>query len=205
VIRRIVPIALVIAFVAGVVLLAIALIGRRVELRDRLVLDRPRPYIHRSTFLRRVVNPIMLVAHLFGEVMGRVLGRFGFGGSHPSFTSDVMIEAEAEVAFDGRAILPEIAVPVLLIGGSEDILLPRAIVEETARLIPDCTLRMYEGKGHGDTMFDPRFCADVLDFLEYRLDATATDPNGGRSTWTPRLACGSSAVGPPQPRGTPTV
>jgi deazaflavin-dependent oxidoreductase (nitroreductase family) len=30
-------------------------------LRDQLVLDRSRPYIHRSTFLRRVINPIMLL------------------------------------------------------------------------------------------------------------------------------------------------
>lgn len=50
------------------------------------------------------------VARLFGEVMGRC----AFGGSHPSFTSDVMVEAEAEVAFDGRPILPEISVPLLL-------------------------------------------------------------------------------------------
>jgi pimeloyl-ACP methyl ester carboxylesterase len=110
------------------------------------------------------------VARLFGEVMGR----FGFGGSHPSFASDVMVEAEAEVAFDGRAILPEISVPLLLIGGSEDIMFEKATVEETARLIPDCTLRMYEGKGHGDAMFDPRFCADILDFIEKDQDAKAT-------------------------------
>ena len=101
-------------------------------------------------------------ARLFGEVAGR----FGFGGSHPSFTSDIMVEAEAEVAFDGRDVLPEIQVPLLLIGGSEDILFPKAVIEETARLIPDCTLRIYEGKGHGNAMIDPRFCADVLDFVE---------------------------------------
>jgi pimeloyl-ACP methyl ester carboxylesterase len=112
------------------------------------------------------------VARLFGEVMGR----FGFGGSHPSFASDVMVEAEAEMAFDGRAILPEIAVPLLLIGGSEDIMFEKATVEETARLIPDCTLRMFEGKGHGDAMFDPRFCADILDFVEKDPEARATGP-----------------------------
>ncbi len=102
------------------------------------------------------------LARLFGEVMGR----FSFGSSHPSFGSDVMVEAEAEVAFDGRSIMSEIAVPLLLIGGTEDVIFEKATVEETARLIPDCTLRMYEGKSHEGTWWDPRFCADVLDFVE---------------------------------------
>jgi len=115
------------------------------------------------------------VARLFGAVMGRV----AFTGSHPSFGSDVMVEAEAEVAFDGRAALPEIAVPILLIGGTADVMFEKATVEETARLIPDCTLRMYEGKSHEGTWWDPRFCADVLDFVEQPSDATDTDGIGG--------------------------
>jgi deazaflavin-dependent oxidoreductase (nitroreductase family) len=60
-IRRLASVALVVAFVAGVVVLLAMVLSRRVVLRDQLVLDRSRPYIHRNTFLRRVVNPIMLL------------------------------------------------------------------------------------------------------------------------------------------------
>jgi deazaflavin-dependent oxidoreductase (nitroreductase family) len=56
----IVPVALIVAFVAVVTVLSAFVARGGFELRDRLVLDRPRPYIHRSAFLRRVVNPIML-------------------------------------------------------------------------------------------------------------------------------------------------
>ena len=102
------------------------------------------------------------LARLFGEVMGR----FGFRDTHPEFASDVMVEADAEVAFDARPVLPEIRVPVLLVGGGADFIFPEEILEETARLIPDCTLRVYEGKGHAQAISDERFCPDVLEFVE---------------------------------------
>ena len=102
------------------------------------------------------------LARLFGEVMGR----FGFRDPHPELASDVMVEADAEVAFDARPILSEIRVPVLLIGGGEDVLFPREILEETARLVPGCTLRVYEGRGHAQAISDERFCRDVLEFIE---------------------------------------
>ena len=60
-IRRNASVALGVAFVAGVAVLLAMVLSRRVVLRDRLVLDRSRPFIHRNTFLRRVVNPIMLL------------------------------------------------------------------------------------------------------------------------------------------------
>lgn len=55
------------------------------------------------------------------------------------------MEAEAELACDARDVLPLIPVPVLLVGGDRDPYFPKEVYEETARLIPDCTLRMYEG------------------------------------------------------------
>jgi deazaflavin-dependent oxidoreductase (nitroreductase family) len=58
--RRSVSIAFVVALVAGLALLAAVAAARRVEFRDRLVLDRSRPYIHRSTILRRIVSPLVL-------------------------------------------------------------------------------------------------------------------------------------------------
>jgi len=102
------------------------------------------------------------LARLFGEVMGR----FGFRDTHPQFASDVMVEADAEVAFDARSILSGIRVPVLLIGGGTDLYFPRENLAETARLIPDCTLRVYEGKGHAQAIEDERFSRDVLEFVK---------------------------------------
>jgi pimeloyl-ACP methyl ester carboxylesterase len=96
------------------------------------------------------------------------MGRLMFGGTHPHFASDVMVEAEAEVACDARDVLPDITVPVLLVCGDEDVYFPKEVYEETARLIPDCTLRMYEGVGHVGAVMDRRFPQDVLDFVRQR-------------------------------------
>ena len=102
--------------------------------------------------------------HRLARLGGEVMGRFAFAGMHPEFASDVMVEAEAEVAFDARPILPKIGVPVLLIGGDADFMFPEGYLEETARLIPDCTLRVYEGMDQMQTFADERLCPDVLDF-----------------------------------------
>jgi pimeloyl-ACP methyl ester carboxylesterase len=99
------------------------------------------------------------------RVLGAVMGRIMAGEAHPTFTSDVMVEAEAEVAYDARDVLPDIPVPVLLVCGDEDLYFPKEVYEETARLIPDCTLRLYEGAGHVGTTRDRRFPQDVLEFV----------------------------------------
>jgi pimeloyl-ACP methyl ester carboxylesterase len=90
------------------------------------------------------------------------------GEAHPSFASDVMVEAEAEVACDARDVLPAIPVPVLLVCGDADLYFPKEVYEETARLIPDCTLRMYAGAGHVRAIRDRRFPQDVLEFVRQR-------------------------------------
>jgi pimeloyl-ACP methyl ester carboxylesterase len=102
------------------------------------------------------------------RVLGAVMGRMMAGEAHPTFTSDVMVEAEAEMAFNAREVLPAIPVPVLLVCGDEDLYFPKTIYEETARLIPDCTLRMYEGAGHVGAIRDRRFPQDVLEFVRHR-------------------------------------
>ncbi len=101
------------------------------------------------------------LARLFGEVMGRL----GYRGGHPELASDLMVEAEAEVAFDARPILPEIRVPLLLIGGGADFMFPEGYLEETAGLIPECTVRVYEGKDHMGAISDERLCRDILEFI----------------------------------------
>ena len=100
--------------------------------------------------------------------LARSLGFFAGrlrSGAHEDFRSDVLIEADAEVAFDSRELLPTITTPVLLIAGNRDVYFPRSLLEETARLIPDCTLKIYEGKGHVGAMSDKRLPKDVLEFV----------------------------------------
>jgi len=102
------------------------------------------------------------------RVAGGALGRLFFGGTHPYFASDVIVEAEALAAFDAREILPEIRVPVLLIGCDRDFDFPKEVYEETARLIPDCTLRMYENETVLQAGSDKRLPQDVLEFVRQR-------------------------------------
>lgn len=111
---------------------------------------------------------------LLGEFMGRSM----YGTTHPYFANDVMVEAEAGVAFDARPILPNITIPVLLVCGDQDPYYPKEIYQETARLIPDCTLRMYEGKGHE---VDKGLTEDVLAFVRQHPATTpghAPEPPG---------------------------
>lgn len=99
------------------------------------------------------------------RILGEVMGRLALGRTHPDFANDVMVEAEAELACDARDVLPDISVPVLLVCGDRDEGFPREVYEETAGLIPDCTVRMYEGLGHMGVTNDKRFPQDVLDFV----------------------------------------
>ena len=86
-------------------------------------------------------------------------------GSHEAFKSDVLIEAEAELSHQAVESLGLINKPVLLICGTADIYFPQAYIEETAALIPRSVLKLYEGKGHMNTMTDKRFYKDVKEFL----------------------------------------
>ncbi len=107
-------------------------------------------------------------APALGTLMGMI-----FRPDHDQFASDVMVEADAEMALDSRPVLPRIRVPVLLIGGDKDFYIPVALYDETARLIPDCTLKIYEGESHVGAIRSRRLAPDVLDFIK-RKPAVAT-------------------------------
>jgi pimeloyl-ACP methyl ester carboxylesterase len=79
-------------------------------------------------------------------------------------SDDLLTEAQAELAFDSRAVLPQITEPILLISGDRDQFFPRDLVEETAALIPNCSLIWYAGKGHMRTAASGRVASDVLAF-----------------------------------------
>ena len=132
------------------------------------------------------------IASMFGDVypswprgsvrmIGALMAPLVFRGAHASFRSDTLVEAEAEMAFNAREILHDIPIPVLLIGAAEDQFFAREVVEETARLIPDCTFKLYEGKDHLAGVSDERLPQDVFDFFARRDEnqpATSGQPVG---------------------------
>ncbi len=100
------------------------------------------------------------------RVIGAALVRSMFPMTHPYFAKDVVTEAEAVAAFDAREVLPEIKVPVLLFGCDRDLEFSREVYEETARLIPDCTLKLFEGMNPFQAGSDRRIPSDVLEFVD---------------------------------------
>ena len=96
---------------------------------------------------------------------GRLLARLEASAEHEHFRKDILTEGEAEVAFNSRPVLPTIEVPVLLINGGEDAYFPIDLIEETARLIPNCTSIIYEGKSHVRAATDKRLTTDILEFI----------------------------------------
>jgi pimeloyl-ACP methyl ester carboxylesterase len=79
--------------------------------------------------------------------------------------ADVRTEVAAELAFDSRAVLPAVRVPVLLVSGGRDRFFPPDVIEQTAALIPDATVVRYARKGHLGTGTDTRVARDVLAFV----------------------------------------
>jgi hypothetical protein len=65
-------------------------------------------------------------------------------------------------------------VPVILIGGNGDRVFAKDDVEETARLIPDCTLTQYEGANGIRTASSPRVPRNVLAFIHRKAPTTTT-------------------------------
>jgi len=71
--------------------------------------------------------------------------------------------------FDRRALLPKIAIPTLLVAGSDDRTAPPAIMEKMAQKIPGAEYVRLEGCGHLGPMDQPEaFNAALGAFLERR-------------------------------------
>jgi len=69
--------------------------------------------------------------------------------------------------FDRRAELPAIAVPTLLVAGSDDKTAPAAVMERMAQKIPGAEFVLLEGCGHLGPMDQPEpFNAALLGFLQ---------------------------------------
>ncbi len=103
------------------------------------------------------------------RMIGPVIGWLMLARDDPP-PADVLIEAQAEKAFDSRAVLPRIQAPVLLLCGDRDRAFPKDVVEETAGLIPDCTLIWYKG-GTVRAASNKRVPRDVLAFVNRSEEA----------------------------------
>ena len=95
--------------------------------------------------------------------LGPLVGRM-FANSHTP-PGDLLVEAEAEAAFDGRAVLSRITVPVLLLCGDNDQFFTPDIVRETAAGIPDCTVVWFEGMGHFRAAMSGRIPREVVAWI----------------------------------------
>lgn len=104
------------------------------------------------------------LARAFMRVVGRLVLRA------PSDPSDFLTTLEADLNHDTTERLNEISAPTLIIGGSEDPFFSETLLRETAEKIPDATLRVYEGVGHGvPKERKRRYENDTLAFLDKRL------------------------------------
>jgi pimeloyl-ACP methyl ester carboxylesterase len=99
--------------------------------------------------LRRLLAPLLV---------GAVLP------DHASALSDALVEVEAEFSCDTRPLLPRIEAPVLMLAGDRDLIFPFDEVLEVARLVRDCEVRRFPGRGHVGMAASPRVPGEVLAF-----------------------------------------
>jgi pimeloyl-ACP methyl ester carboxylesterase len=76
------------------------------------------------------------------------------------------------------------AVPMLVIWGSRDPIVPAAHADTVRRLVPSARVEVFDGAGHWPHLDDPdRFCRTLLDFL-----ATTTPAAHDRDSWRALLS-----------------
>ncbi|MFN2388323.1 MAG: alpha/beta fold hydrolase, partial [Actinomycetota bacterium] len=147
----------------------------RLERLARRPLDVLGSQSHRLDRLRKVVKPSDAV---FWAVATTA---FGPGGSarQIDFTYDLLAETDTDVLFDlirsyrdfdVRDIVPEITVPVLVVGGTRDRLTVPEASEYLAEHLPKAELHLLDGCGHMSMLerhtevnrLLKQFCDDVL-------------------------------------------
>lgn len=78
--------------------------------------------------------------------------------------ADAMADATMAIATrdDTDGLLPDIAVPVLVIVGEHDAIIPPSVHTEMAARIPDATLAVIGGAGHLTALEEPQEFSDLL-------------------------------------------
>jgi pimeloyl-ACP methyl ester carboxylesterase len=72
---------------------------------------------------------------------------------------------QAGQTWDVTGRLGEITVPVLVVGGTRDRLVPPEILRATASSIPGARLLLLPGRGHLTALWDPRAKPAIAAFL----------------------------------------
>lgn len=83
---------------------------------------------------------------------------------------------------DQREVLPRITCPTLVIGGEDDHVIPAYIQREMAASIPDSTLRLYPGYGHGHDQENPEYLPQLTAFSRAVMEHAAHVASRSRST-----------------------
>ncbi|OHD57261.1 MAG: hypothetical protein A2Y33_14935 [Spirochaetes bacterium GWF1_51_8] len=105
------------------------------------------------------------IARFFTKALFWLFGSSMMKGDYPGYSRDIVIEAEAETSHNADEALARIAVPVLIIGGTNDVYFPLETYREMHAKIKNSVLKIYEGKNHMSTMSDKRFASDVREFI----------------------------------------
>src|SRR5918994_1521594 len=114
---------------------------------------------------KRFARAFMMV---FGGLVFRV----------PSDSSDFLTTLDADLSHDTAGRLGEISTPTLVIGGTEDPFFSESLLRETAEKIPDATLRVYDGVGHGvPKERKRRYEEDTLAFIDDRHGGSSGQRN----------------------------
>jgi pimeloyl-ACP methyl ester carboxylesterase len=103
-----------------------------------------------------------LIAH--GPLRALLLVAYALGRRRPRAPGEVaLVEAAQDWDVTGR--LAEVGVPVLVVGGGRDRLVPPELVRATADGIPDARLVLFAGRGHMSALFDRRLKPAIDAFL----------------------------------------
>jgi pimeloyl-ACP methyl ester carboxylesterase len=88
----------------------------------------------------------------------------------PQHPEDFIVTMDAVLAHDTTTLLPTLRMPTLVLSGDLDPFFPASLLHETAALLPNAVLKVYQGAGHGLTkLHKRRFERDVLAFLADRF------------------------------------
>ncbi len=107
----------------------------------------------RGRLLRRALSPLAVRTFL---------------PDHEAALGDALVEVEAERACDARPLLPRIQAPTLVLAGDRDRIFPFEDVLAAGRLVPDCEVRRFPGRGHVTMASSPRVPGEVLTFFARR-------------------------------------
>ncbi len=103
-----------------------------------------------------------LMAH--GALRPLALAAFALAPNRPRTPGEAaLVEAGQDWDVTGR--LGEIGVPVLVVGGTRDRVVPPDLVRATAAAIPNARLVLLRGRGHLTALYDPRLKPAIAAFL----------------------------------------